>query len=192
MSWGFPLKAIRSNINFNAGYTLNNAPSLINEVVNAALTHNVNAGLTVGSNISKEFDFTVNYSLNYNAVFNSIQPQLNNNYFVHNGGFRLNWIPMPALVLSTDLMYSAFSGLEAGFNQQFALLNAGVGYRFLKDRRGELRLSAFDLLGQNNSIARNVTETYVEDVQTVVLQRFFMLTFTYNIRHFTGRSPAAR
>jgi vacuolar-type H+-ATPase subunit D/Vma8 len=63
-------------------------------------------------------------------------------------------------------------------------LNAGVGYRFLKDRRAELRLSVFDLLNQNNSIARNVTETYVEDVQTVVLQQFVMLTFTYNIRHF--------
>ena len=88
------------------------------------------------------------------------------------------------LVLSTDVMYNAFTGLEDGFNQQFTLLNAGVGYRFLKDRRAELRLSVFDLLNQNNSIARNVTETYVEDVQTVVLQQFLMLTFTYNIRHF--------
>jgi len=157
---------------------------LINGAVNNALTHNLNTGFTLGSNISKQLDFTVNYTLNYNTVFNSIQPQLNNNYFIHTGGVRFNWIPVPMLVLSTDVMYNAFTGLEDGFNQQFTLLNAGVGYRFLKDRRGELRLSVFDLLNQNNSIARNVTETYVEDVQTVVLQQFVMLTFTYNIRHF--------
>lgn len=184
MSWGFPMKLLKSNMNLSAGYTINNLPSLINGKVNNALTHNLNTGFTLGSNISKQLDFTVNYTLNYNTVFNSIQPQLNNDYFIHTGGVRFNWIPVPMLVLSTDVMYNAFTGLEDGFNQQFTLLNAGVGYRFMKDRRAELRLSVFDLLNQNNSIARNVTETYVEDVQTVVLQQFLMLTFTYNIRHF--------
>ncbi|MFN3528972.1 MAG: outer membrane beta-barrel protein [Bacteroidia bacterium] len=187
-SWGFPVARLKSNVNLNAGYILNNTPSLINGVVNEALTHNINSGITLGSNISKELDFTLNYSLNYNLVFNSIQPQLNNDYYIHNAGIRFNWMPKPMLVISTDVMHSAFAGLEDGFNQQFTLLNAGVGYRFLKNRRAELRLSVFDLLGQNNSVLRNVTETYVEDRQTVVLQQFFMLTFTYNIRHFGKRA----
>lgn len=183
-TYGFPLKALKSNLNVNVGYTFNNSPTLINAVTNEARTHNVNAGLTVGSNISKELDFTLGYSLNYNTVFNSIQPQLNNNYYIHNGNFRINWLPIPALVFSSDVLFSAFAGLEDGFNQQFTLWNAGMGYRFGKDRRAELKLSVFDLLSQNNSIVRNVTETYVEDVQTTVLQQFWMMTFTYNIRHF--------
>lgn len=183
-TYGFPLKALKSNLNVNVGYTFNNSPTLINAVTNEARTHNVNAGLTVGSNISKELDFTLGYSLNYNTVFNSIQPQLNNNYYIHNGNFRINWLPIPALVFSSDVLFSSFAGLEDGFNQQFTLWNAGMGYRFGKDRRAELKLSVFDLLSQNNSIVRNVTETYVEDVQTTVLQQFWMMTFTYNIRHF--------
>lgn len=183
-TYGFPLKALKSNLNVNVGYTFNNSPTLINAVTNEARTHNVNAGLTVGSNISKELDFTLGYSLNYNTVFNSIQPQLNNNYYIHNGNFRINWLPIPALVFSSDVLFSSFAGLEDGFNQQFTLWNAGMGYRFGKDRRAELKVSVFDLLSQNNSIVRNVTETYVEDVQTTVLQQFWMMTFTYNIRHF--------
>lgn len=183
-SYGFPVKVLKSNFNFNAGYTINNSPTLINGEANEALTHNINSGLTIGSNISKELDFTVGYTLNYNTVFNSIQPQLNNNYYIHNANFRINWLPMPALVLSSDVLYNAYAGLEDGFNQQFTLWNAGLGYRFGKDRRAELKLSVFDLLSQNNSIVRNVTETYVEDVQTTVLQQFWMMTFTYNIRHF--------
>ncbi len=183
-SYGFPLKVLKSNINLNAGYTINNSPSLINGVANEALTHNINTGLTIGSNISKELDFTLGYALNYNTVFNSIQPQLNNDYYIHNANFRINWLPIPALVFSSDVLYNAFAGLEDGFNQSFTLWNAGMGYRFGKDRRAELKLSVFDLLNQNNSIARNVTETYVEDVQTTVLQQFWMMTFTYNIRHF--------
>lgn len=183
-TYGFPVKLLRSNLNVNVGYTFNNSPTLINDVTNEARTHNVNAGLTVGSNISKDLDFTMGYTLNYNTVFNSIQPQLNNNYYIHNANFRINWLPIPSLVLSSDVLFNAFAGLEDGFNQQFTLWNAGMGYRFGKDRRAELKLSVFDLLSQNNSIVRNVTETYVEDVQTTVLQQFWMMTFTYNIRHF--------
>jgi vacuolar-type H+-ATPase subunit D/Vma8 len=58
------------------------------------------------------------------------------------------------------------------------------GKKLLKDQRGELRLSVFDLLKQNQAIRRNVTENYIEDVQNDVLQQYFMLTFTYDLRNF--------
>jgi hypothetical protein len=38
-----------------------------------------------------------------------------------------------------------------------------------------------DILNQNESITRNVTDNYIEDINTVVLKRYFMLTFTYNL-----------
>jgi hypothetical protein len=65
-----------------------------------------------------------------------------------------------------------------------------VGKKFLKDNRGELRLSVFDLLDQNQSITRTVSETYIEDVNTRVLRQYFMLTFTYSLKNFG--TPAAR
>jgi vacuolar-type H+-ATPase subunit D/Vma8 len=59
-----------------------------------------------------------------------------------------------------------------------------AGKKILKDQKGELKLSVFDLLKQNRSINRNVTGEYIEDVQNQVLQQYFMLTFTYNLRNF--------
>jgi hypothetical protein len=59
-----------------------------------------------------------------------------------------------------------------------------AGKKFLKNQKGELKLSVFDLLRQNRSVVRNVTETYIEDVQNQVLRQYFMLTFTYNLRNF--------
>jgi len=44
------------------------------------------------------------------------------------------------------------------------------------------------VLKQNKSISRSVTETYIEDVQSQVLQRYFMLTFTYKLKNF-GKAP---
>jgi hypothetical protein len=49
----------------------------------------------------------------------------------------------------------------------------------------------FDLLKQNRSISRTVTEVYVEDVQSQVLRQYFMLTFTYKLRNFGNAKAAA-
>jgi hypothetical protein len=64
-----------------------------------------------------------------------------------------------------------------------------IAKKILKGQKGEVRLSVFDLLDQNQSISRNVTETYFEDVTTKVLKQYFMLTFTYNLKNF-GKAPA--
>jgi hypothetical protein len=60
----------------------------------------------------------------------------------------------------------------------------GLGKKFLKDDLAEIFLSVFDLLNQNTAIQRVATDGYLEDVQTNVLTRYFMLTCTYRIRHF--------
>jgi hypothetical protein len=60
-----------------------------------------------------------------------------------------------------------------------------LGYKFLPDNAGELRVSVFDLLKQNSSITRSVTDTYIEDTRTNMLQRYVLLTFTWNLRNFT-------
>ena len=105
-----------------------------------------------------------------------------NNYFSQVTRFRLNWIVGPGINLATDLVHQVYSGLAAGYNQQYVLWNASIGKKLFPGQRGEIRVYAFDLLGQNRSIQRNVTDAYYEDVQTTILQRYLMLMFTYNIR----------
>ena len=54
----------------------------------------------------------------------------------------------------------------------------------LKNKAGELKFYVFDLLNQNISISRNVTSNFIQDLQTRVLKRYFMISFTYNLRKF--------
>jgi hypothetical protein len=44
------------------------------------------------------------------------------------------------------------------------------------------------MLNQNTGLSRVTTGNYVEDTRYTVLQRYFMLTFTYNLSKFG--SPA--
>lgn len=186
LTYGVPVKWIKSNLNFNAGLMYTNAPGLINNAINESNTYNINGGLVLSSNISQNLDFTLSYAANYNIVENTLQVNLNNNYYYQNAAFRINWLPTKKLVINTDITHSLYAGLSEDFNQSFMLWNAGIGYKFLKNNAGELRLNAFDLLKQNNSVSTTVSETYIENNLTNVLTRYFMLTFTYNLRSFTG------
>ncbi|WP_303310444.1 outer membrane beta-barrel protein [Hymenobacter sp. BT730] len=189
LNYGVPLAALKSNLNLNASATYSRTPGLINGALNYAQTPALGAGVVLSSNISEKLDFTLSSNSNLSFVRNTLQQQLNTNYFVQNSRARLNWIVANGFNITTDLTHQANSGLTAGFNQQYVLWNASVGKKLFAKQQGELKLYAFDLLGQNRSIQRNTTETYIEDVRTDILQRYFMLMFTYNLRN-TGSGPA--
>ena len=97
-------------------------------------------------------------------------------------------MPWKGLVLQTDLNHQYYNGLSQSLNQSYLLWNVAIGYKFLKNKAADIRFSVYDILKQNTSITRNVTDTYYEDVRTNVLQRFFMLTFTYNLKYFNVAS----
>jgi hypothetical protein len=145
----------------------------------------------VASNISEYIDFNLSYNTNYNVVKNTVQPELNQNYISQSAGLQLNLLSKTGWFLQNDISNQSYSGLSEGFNQSFWLWNAGVGKKFLKNRQGELKLTVFDLLKQNQSITRNVGDSYIEDVQNLVLKQYFMLTFTYSLKNFGKGRPAA-
>lgn len=182
-TYGIPVKALKSNININIGLNYSKVPGLVNQLSNFANTFNINGGLVIGSNISQQIDFTLSHNSNINLVKNTVLTNQSSNYFINTTNLKMNIMPSSSWVLNSDLNYTNYQGLGSGFNQDFFLWNAAVAYKFMK-KMAEIKLSVFDLLNQNNSISRSVTETYIEDTRSIVLNRYFMVTFTYNIRKF--------
>ncbi|GAB3908153.1 TonB-dependent receptor [Larkinella knui] len=192
VTYSTPLKFIKSNISVNVGNSYGTSPSLINNQVNNANTMTWSQGVNLSSNISQKLDFFLSYSGNFNDVKYSLQAQNNNKYYFQVLSGRINWIFGPGLVLQSDVSNQKYTGFNGSINQQYTLWNAAVGKKFLKDQRGELKVSVFDLLKQNNSLNVTQTDTYVENSRAQVLQRYFMLTFTYNLRQFKAAASPAR
>ena len=188
-NYGIPLKAIKSNLSFNGGIGFVRTPGSVNGVSNFTNNYNYAAGVSVASNISEFIDFTISYNGNFNNAINSFNPNLNNKFYSHNASAKLNLLTKKGWFLLNDIGNQVYTGLADGFNQNFWLWNVSAGKKFLSKQRGELKVTVFDLLKQNQSVSRTVDALYIEDVQTVVLQQYFMLTFTYSLRNF-GK-PAA-
>lgn len=185
-SFGFPLSFIKSNLNLSTSANISNQPGLINNQINNNRNIGIGQGIGISSNVGEDLDFNISTRGNYNIVRSSLQESLNNNFYSQNTRFDFYWNFTPNFFISSNVNHTLYEGLGEGFDQSFLLMNLDLGYRFLKERKGELKLTIFDLLNQNTSIERNVTDVYIEDERTQVLQQFVMLTFTYNLRAFNG------
>ncbi|QKG56205.1 TonB-dependent receptor [Hymenobacter sp. BRD128] len=181
-SYGRPLTVIKSNINLSLGANYNQTPGLVNEQLNYARTPSLTGGLTLSSNVSEKLDFTLFSNSTQSYERNTLRKQLDNRYFNQLTRLRLSWIVGPGISFQTDITHTLYRGLSAAYNQDYVLWNASIGKKIFPGQRGEIKLYAFDILKQNRAIQRNVTVAYYEDVQTTVLQQYFMLMFTYNIR----------
>ncbi len=185
-SFAMPLKFIKSNLNLNLNLSRTQTPGLINGILNHTQANSLNLSMVVSSNISEKIDFSFSYAADLNQVRNTFQPQLNNDYLLHAAAAGFSWMHKKGFLANTQASYISYVGLGDVFNSDYLIWNAAIGYKFLKNDAGDIRLSVFDILGQNNTLTRNVNEMYVEDIQNEVLQRYFMLTFTYTFRNFNA------
>ncbi|MFT3909898.1 MAG: outer membrane beta-barrel protein [Ferruginibacter sp.] len=183
-TYSFPVKPIKTTINLNAGFGYTKLPGLSNYT--PTITDNVtyNGGVVLASNISEYVDFNISYNASVNNAHTRGQTIADNNYVNHVIGGTLNLLNKKGWFIQNDVSSQIYRGLSGSLNQNFTLWNASIGKKFLKKQAAEIKLSVFDLLKQNQSITRTVTESYIQDNQSEVLQRYFMLTFTYNLKNF--------
>jgi len=87
------------------------------------------------------------------------------------------------IIWETAVAYRNTDQVQPGMPKDNLLWNAGVTLMMLKDGNGLLKLSVYDVLDRNNNLYRYTTQNQIVDQQTNVLQRFAMMSFTYNIRN---------
>lgn len=186
---GFPIKSMKGgNFNTTTRVSYNKDANMINKVKNFTKNLNIGEDLRFNYNYKEKLDLGVTASINYNSVKYTVQSRNDNSYFTHNYSADATYTFPKGFILSTDFDYTFYTGRTDGYNQQFAMWNAGFAKQVLKNKRGEIKLSVFDILNQNTSVTRNIGSNYIEDVQNSVLQRFFMLTLTYNINRMGGKA----
>lgn len=192
MTYGSYIKPLKSNISFNTRLSYSQIPGIVNGVKNFNRNTTIGPGITLASNVSENLDFTLSTSGNYNIVNSSLQPDSDNNFYNQSSFFRFFWRFSDKWFIGSTTSHQWFTGLGDEFNQSFWLVNAEVGRKFFAKDQGELKLSVFDALKQNQAISRTVSDISIQDTRTNVLTQYFMLTFTYNLRQFGGNQTEQR
>jgi hypothetical protein len=192
LNYGFPIRALKSNISFGTNTSMFKNVSFLNgdrnEITNWSFGPNVNWNFSIDNKI--ELQATARY--NYSNVKYSLQPKSNNSFWTQTYSADMtNFLPF-GFVLNNQLNYVVNTGRADGFNTSVPLWNASLAKSFFKNKRAELKLSAFDLLDRNVGITRSANQNYISDVKYNVLQRYFMASVTYSLnKSGLGGGPRA-
>ena len=191
LTYGMPVKKLKSNLNLNTRLGFNRTPGLINGDLNLNDNIDLSQGFTLSSNISKNVDFTISTTGTYTIVNSSLQQNLDQNYYIQESNLRLYYSPNNGKTfIGNNINNTFYRGLSEGLDQSVWLWNIEAGQRFAKNNKAELKVVIFDLLNQNNSISRTISDVAITDVFTNVLTRYGMLTFTYIIGNFKEPEPS--
>lgn len=170
------------NVTTNANFTRNT--SFVNALGNSVKNTAVGQVVRFQSDFNGKLDYGLSGRITFQDARYTLLPQQNSRYWSQYATADIHWQLPGHFVITTDLTYTGTTGRAAGYNQRFTLWNASISRQFLKTRQGEVRLQVFDILNQNRSLVRNTGDSYIEDVRSTVLKRYFLISLVYNLRKF--------
>jgi hypothetical protein len=182
VNYGFGVKKLNSRLNFglNSGY--NNNVNYANGVLNTIVIKTIAPSITYSFSLDEVIDINLVARHNYNNTNNAINKALNTNYVtrVYNADV-INYLPFN-IVMNQSLNYTINEGRAAGFNTAVPIWNASISKYFMKNKRAELKISAFDILNKNVGVSRNVSANQIVDQSYNVINQYFLVGFTYSLQ----------
>lgn len=181
VSYSMPVRFLKGSVELSTNVRYNKGKQFISQVVNDIKTVSVGPELRLDMNSTQKLNIGTGVAINYNKSKYSLQSALSADYLSQEFNASLDWEMPKGFFFSTDFVYMINSQRAAGFNTKVPLWNASISKQMLKFNRGELKLSARDILNRNIGISRNTNNNYIEDSRVLTLRQFFMLSFTYSL-----------
>jgi hypothetical protein len=180
--FGFPLKKTKATMNLNASLRYSKYLSYVNDALNETNSNNYNFGSRLSLTPIDWFTLYANANWSFGKTEYSINTQQNQIITNSNYNAEMN-LKMPKnYFFSSNLNYRIYKNENFGFDQKIPILNLS-SYKLLGEKKkAEIRISAYDIFKRNLGISQYASQNFVSTRQTQTLSRYFMLSFTYNMR----------
>lgn len=180
-SYGFNLK---NKVRFGFGPRANVYRNIdfINGIKNSTTTRNLGIGLDISKYKENKFDFYFSPSFSWVNSKATVNSAANASYWQLQGWSNIRVILPKNFEISTSAE-TQIRQKDPRFtqNNNFTKWNASLTKRFMKENQLELKLDVFDILNQNRGYNRNFSGYSFTETFYTTLQRFWLLTFTWNI-----------
>jgi hypothetical protein len=186
-----PLKNKRFTIGNMFMSMLNTSNSFVNDAKNTQKTvmlmDNVNFNYR-----SELFDIGVNASINSNNTTLSADPSRNQHTYNYGLGGNTTWYLPKNWTITSDIRWTGREGYADGYNIPQTIWNAAVTKQIFSKKFGvaSLKLEAFDILKNQNSIMANTTTNGFSTSESVVLPSYFLASIVYRFSIFPKTSFA--
>jgi hypothetical protein len=181
--------------NFNLDYGIRYNSSMYSNFVNGIKneTNNYNPSINIGFNKGKDKKYDINYNVDfgYNISKSSINKSLSTKYWTQN-----HWLDLTVyLPWKLELNNSVNASLREkttvfNTNNNVILWNAYIGKKILKNDKGLIKFTVYDLLDQNKGYDRQLNTNTITETNYNTINRYFMLSFVWNFSKTAAGMPA--
>ncbi len=192
-SYGFPIKSPKSNLTLQTNLNYNQSQSLFSASPSVAPVSTYTRSSIIGetikwtTNLKKNFDMNLSTSYSINPVRSTLSTSQNTDYTTLTTAADFTLYSNNGWIFASDFDLTHYGNRPDGYNTSVFLITPSIAKQFLKNNAGELRLSCFDVLKQNQAITSSAVGNQQITSRTNNLTQYFMLTFTYNLRSFAGQ-----
>jgi hypothetical protein len=189
VGYGSPLKPLGVKTRINTRFTYNKGINFINGIVNNVTTLSPGGNLELENIKNTVVSLLASYGYNLNRNRYDINTQNNTDFATQVLRSTLLTNLGKGWMIDGDINHNIYSKEQFGDENTLTLANAAVTKNFMKNRLA-LKVRVEDMFNVGQGINRNATETYLEEVTSNAIGRFFMLSATYKLNAFGG-GPAA-
>lgn len=165
--------SISRNVNFNNGV----------QYVGKNSNYGPNAEVSFVWNDIFELNAEYDWSFSQSRYKDDIFPK--QKFYRHTLDIEANITAIPKLEWSNTINYTYIPEMESRFQKTALLWNSSIEYSIMQDK-GVVSLKVYDLLNRNTNASRYASENYIQDIETNMLKRYFMLGFSYKFNTMKG------
>lgn len=183
-SYGIPIKKLKTNFQSNTRLYFNNEIAQINESLTNSHSYGFGQTFGLNSNFNKKYiiglSYTIDGRVTQNPIGNIERYKIFNHRINNNNTIQV----ADRIVVNSNMMYIFNGGIMNGPSVESLIWSASIGYKLLKRKNAEISLKGIDLLNNSKNVNRRVNETSISNIISSTLTRYFLVSFTYNLRNF--------
>lgn len=182
LGFGFPIVKTKASAYLYANPSYTKSLALINSVETETQTSGNNFGVNFNLTPLEWFSLYTGSSFRLSKTKYEQNPSRNQDIINWSAYSNMNLKFPKDFYLDVKFNYNRYKNESFGFDQEVPILNAFV-YKLLgKAKKWEVRLSAYDVFKQNQTISQYAGQNYVSTGRIETLSRYFLLGVTYNMR----------
>lgn len=185
-TYSSPIKALKLKARVFGGGSVTQSINFVNTIENEVVTLSPRMGLELENTNNKFISLLAAYEASYSENRYSVNTTQNASYLTHvlRSNLLLNF--GKGWNLDSDINHTIYTGETFPEAVDLTLFNASLSKRLFNDRL-TAKLRAADIFNAGQGIIRNAGDTYVEEVTTNGIGRYFLFSLNYRL---SGFSPA--
>ncbi|WP_228850735.1 outer membrane beta-barrel protein [Aegicerativicinus sediminis] len=172
-----------ANLNKNINYN--------NDIQYASVSKTITPNVRLAFNWKDVMEFEPNYSISFTNTSFDISDFEDRNFTRHTLGIRTESYIPKGFEWRNDISFNYNPNISGDFQKSYWSWNSTLDYNFHNDR-ATLSLKVYDLLNQNNNARRTSSENFIQDEESTVLRRYFMLSFSWKFNTLGKKGEVGR